>query len=1161
MSRFKYPSRVLPFLLLLLVGVVSSNSAWGDELYGRVRGTVTDQSGAVLSGAEVRLTNIGTGATLVQSSTNDGSFVFANLVSGTYKLSASKSGFKLFEVSGINIIQNQIYVQQVRLEVGTVSEAVEVSAQTTQVETTSIQLGATLSGSQIRDLPNLNRNWINLQQTLPGVVTPDTRFSNNYSTNGSQAQQNSYLVNGTDSNDMVLNSPLTQPNPDTIDEVQMVTNTINPEFGRNSGAIMNVTTKHGENQFHGSAFEYYRDTFLNTANFFQRDPLDPTGHHHIVPQLHQNQLGGTIGGPIWRNKVFFFYGLQITRARAPEPETFNQVNVYTPAMFNNGDYSAVLDPANCATPGCNPISSNPIPSTLTNINGAGGVCPGATTWAQCFPSRVIPTSVFNPLSVQLVQKFVPITSSGLVPVIPTNFTKENQHIGRLDVNISQKDSIWFYAMGNDRSVLSDLPFTGATLPGFGDSSRPYTKVFTAAWNHTFSPNLLNELRPGYSRLNFPSGTPQNVRTPSSVGFANIFPQAPTQADYPQMAVQGYFTLGGTNNGPQPRKDQTYQLTDNLTWIKGNHTFKFGYAGRKFQVWNPFLNSNDGLFNFTTGNAFSTGDASLDFLLGIPTSYGQGSGSVIIADAYEHYMYAQDQWRIKQNLTITLGTGYQIDTPIREYQNNGISRACFQPGVQSGVFPTAPAGLTYPGDPGCNIEGGPTTKYGHFGPRVGFAWSPSFGRLTGDPGKTSVRGGFGVYYNRSEEELNLQDLSLPPFGLNITAITPSFPNPFVGINGGTTANLFPYVPPAAGDTTIDFTQFFPLNSLSVNARNLTVPYAMNWNFNIERELPARMILQLAYVGSHGSNLYTSYTANPATPAGVAACKADPTCVADPADQPVNFPDHYAFPGDVWANFGQQTNGGWSNYNSLQVTVNKQMSHGLQFQSAYTWSHSLDVSSSFEDTAFQLAGGVDSYGNFARDYGSSAFDARNRWTVSFVYDLPNLGKSWGGFASRLLGGWMVSGDNIFQSGFPINFEDSNFQSLNCSWILSFYGCSDRPDVVSRPKALDPRTATFNGKLNYWFDPSSFTDNALGTEGNTPRGFFRGPGFWNADVSLAKDTRFTERTGLKLRIDFFNIFNHTNFANPNNNFGSSNFGRITGIRNFTNSRLIQLGADFSF
>jgi hypothetical protein len=1152
--------RAFHFTVVLLVfgfvfAMLCANQATADELYGRVRGTVSDATGAALPGAQVKLTNVGTGVVKDVATGSDGSFLFVNLISGSYSLSASKTGFKLFEVKGIPIAQNQIYVQNVTMELGAVSETVEVSANPAQVETTSIQLGATLSGSEVRDLPNLNRNWISLQQTLPGVVTPDTRFGTNYSTNGSQAQQNSYLVNGNDSNDLPLNSPLTQPNPDTIDEVQMVTNTINPEFGRNSGAILNVTTKHGENHFHGSAFEYYRDTFLNTANFFQ---IDSNGNK-VVPQLHQNQLGGTIGGPIWRDKIFFFYGLQITRARTPEAESFNNVQVFTPAQFNNGDWSTST------------LSANPIPSTLS-IVGPNGPCAAGTPWNICFAGNQVPTANYSALSTQLVNSFVPLSPSGSVPVNPTTFVKENQHIGRLDVNLSSKDAIWFYALGNDRSTVNDLPFSGATLPGFGDSSVPYTKQFTAAWTHTFNPTLLNEFRPGYTRLNFPTGQPVHVRQPSSVGFQNIIPQLASGADYPQMALTGYFTLGGTNNGPQPRKDQTYQITDNLSWTKGKHALKFGYAGRKFQVWNPFAADNDGLFTFDASGAFSTGDPGLDFLLGVPATYAQQSGSTIIADAYEHYFYAQDQWRVKDNLTLTLGTGYQIDTPLSEYQNRGISRVCFQPGVQSTVFPTAPVGYTLSGDKGCNKQGGPTTRYNHFGPRVGFAWSPNWNRFTGGPGKTSLRGGFGLYFNRSEEELNLQDLGIAPFGLSTNGAThPSFPNPFADINGGTgVAQPFPYTPPGAGDTTINFSQFEPFGfSLSTNGRGLTAPYAMNWNVNLERELPGKMILQLGYIGSHGGNLITSYTANPATPAGVQACLTDPTpspvsglpCTQDLGFQPIDFPSHYKYPGDIWANFGQQTNGGWSNYNSLQFTLNKHMSHGLEFQSAYTWSHALDVSSSFEDTAFQLAGGVDSYGHFGRDYGSSAFDARNRWVVTFVYDIPNVAKNWGSFASRAMGGWKVTGDNTFQSGFPINFYDSNLQSANCTWFLSFYGCSDRPDIVSRPTALDPRSATFNTKPNYYFNPSSFTDNALGTEGNTPRGYFTGPGFWNADVTLGKDTKLTESAVFKMRIDFFNIFNHTNFANPVGNFGSSRFGRITGIRNFTNSRLIQLGADFVF
>jgi Carboxypeptidase regulatory-like domain len=1156
-SRFKTPWVIAGILVLSLF---VASAARADELYGRIRGVVADSTGAAMPGVQLKLTNVGTGGVKEMTTGSDGGYLFVNLIPGTYNLTATKSGFKLFQARAISVIQDQIYVQNVTMEVGAVSETLEVTANPVQVESTSMQLGATLSGNDVLELPSLNRNWITLQQTMPGVVTPDTRFGTNYSTNGSQAQQNSYLINGNDANDLPLNSPLVQPSPDAIAEVQMVTNTINPEFGRNSGAIMNALTRSGTNQFHGSAFEFYRDTFLNTHNYFQTSPS----------VFHQNQLGGTVGGPVWKNKLFFFYSLQLTRARSPQTLGGNPV-VYTQDQLN-GTWD---ESANGGS-----LSTKPIPSTLTNINGAGGVCPGAATWAVCFPANgsgvaTVPTAAYSALAAQLTSQFVPLPNinGNEFAWNPVSLTKTNQHIGRMDLTLTSKDAIWFNAAANDSSNLNDLPFSGSTLPGFGDSSLPYTKMFTASWSHTFSPNILNELRLGYTRLNFPSGQPQHVRQPSSVGFSNIFPQLASGADLPDIALTGYFTIGGTTNGPQPRKDQTYQLTDNFSWTKGRHALKFGYDGRRFQVWNPFAARNDGAFTFDPSGTYSTGDAGLDFLLGVPAGYNQASGAVIIAQAYEHYFYAQDQWRIKDNFTLTLGTGYQIDTPIEEFQQNGLSRVCFQPTVQSTVFPTAPLGYTLPGDPGCNKYGGPSIKYNHFGPRVGFAWSPDFGGLTGGAGKTSIRGGFGLYYNRSEEELNLQDLGIAPFGLSSNgAQHPAFPDPFSDINGGATvAQPFPYVPPGPGNTSIDFTQFEPFGfSLSTNARNLTVPHAYNWNVTIERQLPAQTIVSIGYVGSHASGLITSYTANPATPAGVAACIADPNntrnggtfgCVDDAPFQVLDFPDHFQYPGNIWGNFGQQTNGGRSNYNSLQFVVNKHMSHGLEFNSAYTWSHALDISSSFEDTAFQVAGGVSSYGNFARDYGSSAFDARQRWVISWVYDIPNVGKNWGGLASRALGGWSFTGDNAFQSGFPINFYDSNMLSLDCSWFESYYGCSDRPDIVKRPTKMDPRSTTFGGKTNYWFDPSSFTDNALGTEGNTPRGYFTGPGLWNADATLSKDTKITEGKQLQLRIDFFNIFNHTNFANPSGNVASGNFGRVLNIRNFTNSRLIQLGARFSF
>jgi hypothetical protein len=1154
---------VLPLVLsfVLLLGLAFSplmiQSAKADELYGRVRGIVSDPTGAVLPGVELKLTNVGTGISAELASDGDGSFMFVNLKPGEYKLTATKASFKTFQVRSIRVEPNQIYVQSVIMELGALSQTVEVVANPAQVEQTSMQLTATINSKTITDLPLNGRNWINLQQTLPGVVIPDTRFGTNFSTNGSQAQQNSYLVNGNDSNDLPLNSPLAPPNPDTIEEVKMVTNTINPEYGRNSGAIMNAITKSGTNQFHGSGFEFYRDTFLNTHNFF-------TKKRQI---FHQNQYGGTVGGPVWKNKSFFFFGLQNTRARQPGANSNGTTNVYTQNMLNG-----IWNPAKMST-----TKTNPFPIVGSN----GTTYPAGTPWATIFPTGVVPTSDYNPLAASLVKKFVPPPNCGtstctLFSFSPVTKLAANQFIGRFDQNFGSKDTLWFYSYANDQHTLNDIAFSAASLPGFGDKSAPYTKQFTSAWQHTFSSSILNEFRAGYTRLNFDTGTPQTLVTPSSVGFTNIFPQIPQGAGYPRMTITGFFNLGFTSNGPQPRKDQTYQLTDNFSWIKGKHSLKFGYDGRRFQVWNPFGARNNGAFSFSNSAKYSTGDPGLNFLLGIPTSYNQQSGQVIIAQAYEHYIYAQDQWRVKDNLTLTFGAGYQVDTPIAEYQNGGLSRACFIPGQQSKVFPLgtapngnpggAPVGYNFPGDPGCDKFGGASTKYNHIGPRVGFAYTPRWGgRMFGGPGKTSIRGGFGIYFNRGEEELNLQDLGDPPIGQNSNGVgdlglVPSFPDPWTDIAGkGTLKNKFPYVAPPPGSI-IDFSQFFPM-SINVVDPNITTPYAMNYNFTVERELPSRTILRVGYVGAQGRNLVDSYSFNPMTPAGLQTCLATLACASNGDQAPVNFPNLFQYPGNIWGASGMQHTAGWSNYNALQVTADKRFSHGLQFLATYSYSHSLDTGSSFEDTAFLTAGGFDPFGRLGRDYGSSAFDARHRFAFSFSYEIPSLKHVWSAFPGRIVEGWFLTGQTIRQTGFPVNLQDSNELSLVCSTTFAFYSCPDRPDVVSAPVYVDPRA----GATHQWFSPTSFTDNAVGTLGNAGRGLVRGPGYWGTNFSVQKNTKITETTNFQMRLEIFNLFNHANFANPDGDVASATFGQILSLRPFVvttePSRLIQLAAKFRF
>lgn len=1144
-------SSVLVFGLILSLLVVPS--AKGDELYGRIRGLAADPTGAALPGVQLKLVNISTNAAIELVTGGDGSFEFINLKPGVYKLSASKISFKSFEVSSITVRANEIYVQNVTMELGAVTETVEVSANPAQVEQSSMQLTSTITSKEVTELPLNGRNWIYLQQTLPGVVIPDTRFNTNFSTNGSQGQQNSYLVNGNDSNDLPLNSPLAPPNPDTIEEVKMVTNSINPEYGRNSGAILNVVTKSGTNSFHGSAFEFYRDTFLNVHDFF----------HKTAPIFHQNQFGGTVGGPVWKNKSFFFFGLQDTRARQPGANSNGTTNVFTQNQLNGA-----WDPTKMSA-----TKTNPFPIVGSN----GTTYPAGTTWATIFPNGVVPTSDYNPLAAALVKKFVPLPNCGtgcnIFSFNPVTTLSADQFTGRFDQNLGSKDSLWFYAYANDQHTLNDIAFSAASLPGFGDKSAPYTKQFTAAWQHTLSNDVLNEFRAGYTRLNFDTGTPQTLVTPASVGFTNIFPQIPQGAGYPRMTITGYFNLGFTSNGPQPRKDQTYQLTDNFSWIKGRHSLKFGYDGRKFQVWNPFGARNNGAFSFSNSAKYSTGDPGLNFLLGIPTSYNQQSGQIIVAEAYEHYIYAQDQWRIKDNLTLTYGAGYQIDTPIAEYQNGGLSRACLIPGQQSKVFPLgtapdgnpggAPLGYNFPGDPGCDQRGGVPIRYGHVGPRAGFAYTPDWGRWTGGKGKSSIRGGFGIYFNRGEEELNLQDLGDPPVGQNSNGVgdiglVPSFPDPWTDIAGkGSLANKFPYKPPTPG-TIVDFSQFFAMG-ISLDDPHMTTPYAMNYNLTVERELPSRVILRVGYVGAQGRHLVEAYSFNPMTPAGVQTCLTIPACATNGDQAPVKFPNLFQYPGNIWGNSGIQRTIGTSNYNSLQISADKRVSHGLLFTASYTYAHSLDTGSSFEDVSFLAAGGFDPYGNRARDYGSSAFDARHRVTFVFGYEFPRTH-----VLPVALNGWRITGSTVAQTGFPVNLQDSNELSLVCSTTFAFYACPDRPDVVSAVKYLDPRASS----THQWFDPASFTDNAVGTLGNAPRGLLRGPDYWGTNFSIQKDTRITEGKTFQMRMEIYNLFNHANFANPDGDVASTTFGQILSLRPFVNngpspegSRLIQLAAKFIF
>ena len=1179
------------FVLSLLVLLIAQ-PAFADNVYATVRGTVTDSTGAILSGVKVTATNTQTNVTTSTTSNNSGLYEFTQLPVGSYSISASRQGFKTYKSTAFTLSVNQIYDLGISMQVGEVSETVEVKADAVQVETTSIQHQTVINSQEIVDLPLIGRNFVQLSQLSPGVSGTSDRFGTNYATNGAQSQQNTYLINGTDSADIALNTPGLIPSPDAIQEFNLVTSTINPEYGRNSGGILNALIKTGTNSFHGGAFDFYRDTFLNTRNFFTIGPQQPI--------FHQNVFGGTFGGPIFKDKTFFFLSYQ---------GTYNTIGTPTvTTVFSqdqrNGNFAAdsqlitaFIQGQRNSTPFDGIVGDDGMkhaagtPWFGTGTSGAIFNCGNTPTQSNPTCSNPafgnIGAGNFNSIASNLMNKFVPLPNgaNNAFSFSSANAAKTDQGIVRVDHNFSSSDQIWATYIDNNNRGTQGLPFTGATLPGFGTFSTADTKEATLAYNHNFNPTTLNELRVGWYRLNFDTVEPSQTISPSSFGFA-INPDNPKAAQLPVMAVTGLFTLGFSDNGPQPRKDQNYQVTDNFTKIIGKHTLKFGFDARRFQVDNPFNPRIDGHFDYAGAGGFSTGDPGVDFLLGIPHDYLQGSASVINARAYEYYGYGQDQWKIKNNLTLTFGAGYQVDTPYNNNQFGGEAFNCVEQGTQSTVFPTAPAGLLFPGDRfgdgGDCTRSGTTTKYGHLGPRAGFAWSPNLGRISGGTGKFSIRGGFGVYFNRYEEETALQNLDAPPFGITSAGAgdvpspsnpnppasgSPGFANPFADVTGvGSNPNKFPFTPPPLGSP-VDFTFFEPF-SINTNARNLNTPYSMNYNLTIEREFAGNTVMSVGYVGSQGRHLYRAYEADPITLAGAAACLtntgAEAGCVGHRALQHLLFPQNSLFGTNAFGSVGTQFTDGTSHYSALQVNVTKGMSHGLSFITSYTWSHSIDNASGFESSGFHTRGTNTDFPFL--NVGDSDFDARQRFVIGYVYAVPSLHKMANWAPDRVFGGWKLTGITTFQGGTPINLGDSTFRSLTCDAFV-FYDCADNPNQVAAVTTLDPRASS----KNFWFNPKDFTKQAIGSFGDVGRNSIHGPGTNNFDFSLQKDTKITERITFEMGLEGFNVFNHTQFCNGisgtafvnpggciTTNIASRNFGRVFQAGQ---GRLVQLRGKINF
>ena len=1229
---------------LLALGILFTTCfMYAQSTGGRIIGRVTDTSGAVVPGAKVILTNEATGVDYNSESNGNGDFSVLQVPVGIYTVTVDHSNFKKYVRKGVRLELNQVLNLAISMQLGAATEVVNVTGEAPLVDTSSTQLGTAIDARTVTGLPLGGRDTYQLLQIQPGVTSTGgadlfygSDQSGAVSVNGGRGRANNFSVNGGDANDLFVNAPAVQPSPDAIQEFRVITNTFDAEYGRNSGSIINVVTKSGTNKWHGSAFEFFRNSGMNAKGFF--DPY--------VPALIQNQFGGTFGGPIKKDKTFFF--LSYEGRRTMQGFTSDPANVPT-AAERAGDFSQTPffaggpcpgDPTNTCDPAA--ITDANIAAMLTNRG-----CPAApgATWVSVFPTSVVPTSCLDPVALDLL-KFVPCpnvdpTCSNMAntnhnfQAIPIGHTRDDQFTARLDHQFNQNHnlSIFYYMQTGtlDRPFSHFESFSPSVIPGFGTENDTTTQQINASHTWTINPTMVNEFRFTYFRLaqgKFLHPTRTSLVTDScptvkafcftgtdDAGVVTPDPKlgitpnlGPSREGLPFITVAGGFTIGNNFEGEIPQTGNTFQWADNLTKVVGKHTMKFGVDFRNQRLDQTLFFDIEGDFGYTGGGlndpiALDSADNQNllpNYLLGIPDSYLQGSAQTSHYRTNSLYLYAQDSWKLRSNLTLNYGLRWELNTP---FKDNLHRVQTFRPGQATTVYPCStascpggtsdpnfPLGLVVAGDKG--VPGGLTdTYYGSWAPRIGIAWSP------GSSGKTSIRAGFGIFYNPIEQLVLEQLGAQPPFGGSTLISEGLFQTPFELQSGGSIPNPFNgFLSPPPGSQ-VDWANFRPILLFGQVPKQLKSQYTEQYNVSIEREVAKDMVASIGYVGSQGHRLLATHDINFGNAQTCLDLQAmsdlngnpDLACGAFFADVPYDIPSGSLLPAGglhlpygptpvvtgvatttpitlvglrpfsspncnpmtgtgcptdgvpVFSSIFSQDTVAQSSYNGLQASLEKRFGRGLQFLAAYTYSKAEDTASSFEQILNPLCPRC----NIA----PSLFDARHRFVISYYWELPF--RQYTGAAHYLLNGWAVSGITTFQTGFPIRILSQNDQELENSFDFELPG---KPDLIAPFHTQDPRNHD-----GYFFDPNSFVDAQLGSLGTAKRTICCGPGVNNWDFSVQKDTKLSERLNMQLRAEFFNLFNTTQFLNPDGNFSNgADFGKVKRARD---PRQIQFAVKFNF
>ncbi|MCC7124323.1 MAG: TonB-dependent receptor [Acidobacteria bacterium] len=1064
-------------LVLLLV------PAWAHaQASGQINGSVTDASGAVLPGVTIEAVNSATGAMRTAVSGADGAYTLPLLQPGMYVVRASLSGFRTAQQDAVRVTVTETTRVSFELEVGQVNETVTVTAQATLVETTNATHGIVIDEQKVVDLPLNGRNFTQLGTLIPGVVAPPAGlggqggdatpggFGNatgGFNVNGMRNQSNNFLLDGATNNDTFNTGFVLRPPPDAIQEFKILTHAFGAEYGRNAGSVVNVVTKSGSNTFTGALWEFNRDDALQARNYFA--PQD-----QAKPVLKQNQFGGAVGGPLVRNRLFGFGYYEGYRN-----DSGTTTNVVVPsAAQRRGDFSA---------------STTPIRDPLTG---------------QPFPGNVIPAERISPVAARLLEEFVPLPNSpgNRYIVSPTINDDRDQFGGRVDLQLSGTQSLLLRYMRSDTKRL-----TPRVIAATDQIATATLQDVMASHNYIISSNVINQARFSINRISAkPAVTSGLSPTSYGINLANTNPAAP---GLPSFAVTGFFGGGAAalGDGQQPfvnRVNHVWQIANDLTWIAGRHSLKFGFDMRREAMQIAQINRPNGDLTFSGG---ITGNAAADFLIGLPAQV-RATTQQAVQDGYGYLFagYVQDEFRVTPRLTVNLGLRYELPTP---FVDNNDAITGFHTGQQSTVYPNAPTGLVYAGDEGVPRGIVPTDK-NNFAPRFSAAWDP-FG-----DGRTSVRGAFGVFYDAlaGQGDFFQSGVLSPPFTPLIELNTPtpiSIADPLAAVAGP--PNPFP-----------------PALTIIGWGDDFKSPMAYHFNIGVQRQVADRIGTEIAYVGSRGYNLPIFMEINPGVYTPGQTTRGARLMPAFALVRPT-FPVAKSW------------------FDSLQTSVRLLPTNGFNFLASYTLGKATDHVSGLNiggegRPVLPVVQGDEASIERALEYekGPALFDARHRFVLSFGYELPRF-EDEPAVVRAVAGGWQLNGIYQAQTGFPLTVTQGT--------VLDIRYMTSRPDVTCDPND-GPKTTT------QYFDTSCFRTLSLAETGERPgnagRNTVRGPGFNRTDLSIFKNFDFAARHRLQVRIEAFNVWNQTRFGQPVGTIGATNFGQI---QTAEDGRIIQLAVKYSF